>query len=194
MNEIQSASDSASWNHCPGGQNPADMLTRGISAETLINSEQWWQGPEWLSTEPCNWPKGQAFYDSLPEVQEERRKEHHVLHTAEEKGQELLNLSSYSRIMKPLRVTAWMLRFIKNSRNRQEQAWGSLTAEELEQAESYWIVRAQEAYRAGISTAGGTRSTNSETALLKPFVDVDGRVRVGGRLQNLPVLATGKHR
>lgn len=193
VNEIQSASDPASWNHCPGSQNPADMLTRGISAETLIESEQWWQGPEWLSTEPCNWPKGQVFYDSIPEVQEERKKEHHVLHTAEVKGPELLNLSSYSRIMRPLRVTAWMFRFIKNSRNKQERAGGPLTAEELEQAENYWIVKAQEAYRAEMGTAGGTRSTNSETALLKPFVDADGRVRVGGRLQNAQTDVTVRH-
>ncbi|KAM7309840.1 uncharacterized protein ISCGN_006825 [Ixodes scapularis] len=165
------------------------MLTRLIGAETLIESEQWWQGPEWLSTEPCNWPKVQVFYDSILEVQDERKKEHHVLHTAEEKGPELLNLSSYSRIMRPLRVTTWMFRFIKNSRNRQERAGGPLTAEELEQAENYWIAKAQEAYRAEMGSAGGTRSTNSETALLKPFVNADGR-ESNKPLQRLPASKT----
>jgi hypothetical protein len=37
--------------YCPTHQNPADLLTRGISATELENSQLWWNGPTWLGTE-----------------------------------------------------------------------------------------------------------------------------------------------
>ncbi|GFW67505.1 integrase_H2C2 domain-containing protein [Trichonephila clavipes] len=37
-----------SWRHCPGKDNPSDLLTRGISADSLINCEKWWKGPSFL--------------------------------------------------------------------------------------------------------------------------------------------------
>ncbi|XP_035206868.1 uncharacterized protein LOC118181786 [Stegodyphus dumicola] len=45
VNEIQSLSDTSAWAHCPGKQNPADLLSRGVSADILLNSDIWWHGP-----------------------------------------------------------------------------------------------------------------------------------------------------
>ncbi|GFT74529.1 hypothetical protein TNCV_1227691 [Trichonephila clavipes] len=36
-----------SWRHCAGKDNPSrSFLTRGISADSLINCEKWWKGPK----------------------------------------------------------------------------------------------------------------------------------------------------
>ncbi|GFS87210.1 uncharacterized protein TNCV_213361 [Trichonephila clavipes] len=39
VKEIRSLTDKDSWRHCPGKDNPSDLLTRGISADSLINCE-----------------------------------------------------------------------------------------------------------------------------------------------------------
>ncbi|CAN7982511.1 unnamed protein product, partial [Ixodes pacificus] len=115
---------------------------------------------------PCDWPKSLALCDSISAMQDERRRENHVLHTAEDATPELLNLSSYSRPLRPLGVTAWILRFFANSWNKRERAEGPLTAEELERAETYWIIKAQSAYRIEMATAGGSRSAKNDVTLL----------------------------
>ncbi|GFW36480.1 pro-Pol polyprotein [Trichonephila clavipes] len=48
VKEIRSLTDKDSWRHCAGKDNPSDLLTRGISADSLINCEKWWKGPSFL--------------------------------------------------------------------------------------------------------------------------------------------------
>ena len=45
---------SLSWRYCPTDCNPADLLTRGLSAQQFVNSTLWRSGPPWLSS-PINW-------------------------------------------------------------------------------------------------------------------------------------------
>ncbi|KAH9362471.1 hypothetical protein HPB48_015615 [Haemaphysalis longicornis] len=46
--EITTLTNPESWRYCPGEDNPADLLTRGVSVNTLRESRTWWTGPEWL--------------------------------------------------------------------------------------------------------------------------------------------------
>ncbi|GFY17145.1 reverse transcriptase domain-containing protein [Trichonephila clavipes] len=55
--EIQSNSDPSDWHHCSGRENPADYVSRGANIETIINSQFWIHGPQWLRTAKNNWPK-----------------------------------------------------------------------------------------------------------------------------------------
>ncbi|GFT78237.1 integrase catalytic domain-containing protein [Trichonephila clavipes] len=55
--EIQSNSDPSDWHHCSGRGNPADYVSRGANLETIINSQFWMHGPQWLHTTENNWPK-----------------------------------------------------------------------------------------------------------------------------------------
>ena len=45
----------AIWHHCPGVLNPADMASRGVTFEKLIQSD-WFQGPTWIRRKDA-WPK-----------------------------------------------------------------------------------------------------------------------------------------
>ena len=36
--------------------NPADLATRGISAQELSESQLWWHGPRWLRDPETSWP------------------------------------------------------------------------------------------------------------------------------------------
>ncbi|GFT98349.1 integrase_H2C2 domain-containing protein [Trichonephila clavipes] len=48
VKETRSLTDKDSWRHCPGKDNPSDLLTRGISADSLINCEKRWKGLSFL--------------------------------------------------------------------------------------------------------------------------------------------------
>ena len=37
-------------------QNPADLATRGVSTEELVNNQLWWHGPCWLGDQETKWP------------------------------------------------------------------------------------------------------------------------------------------
>jgi hypothetical protein len=46
--KIQHAISVSNWHHVRSAENPADVITRGVTVENLIRSQQWWHGPEWL--------------------------------------------------------------------------------------------------------------------------------------------------
>ena len=55
VTEILKNFPSANWSFTPSSDNPADLLTRGISTEQLKSSELWIHGPWWLS-DTFHWP------------------------------------------------------------------------------------------------------------------------------------------
>ncbi|XP_011858074.1 PREDICTED: uncharacterized protein LOC105555659 [Vollenhovia emeryi] len=46
--KIQHITGNIDWNHVPTDENPADLLSRGVPADVLEESELWWHGPPWL--------------------------------------------------------------------------------------------------------------------------------------------------
>ncbi|GFX08956.1 integrase catalytic domain-containing protein [Trichonephila clavipes] len=64
VNEITSLTDPHSWNHCTGKENPADFLSRELSADCLVSNSRWWTGAENLSD--SEFPKN--FQQVVPEL------------------------------------------------------------------------------------------------------------------------------
>ena len=62
------------WRHCPGKDNPADLASRGCSAEKLSRSSLWWGGPSWLTKAIDQWPKpGELTMDEKVFVEKEAK-------------------------------------------------------------------------------------------------------------------------
>ena len=134
-------------------QNPADLATRGVSAEALIDNQLWWHGPSWLSDDETKWPSWdfqqiddntldqmskqasspQIMNETPALIEMENKQEHSVKPVAPLE----LNEKNYSCLTRLLRVTAWVLRFIlkvkKKSTGKEE-----IKAEEIEQAKLMW--------------------------------------------------------
>ena len=53
--EITESFPASTWRYVPTSHNPADLLTRGISAHQLKTSDLWFHGPSWLTTTE-QWP------------------------------------------------------------------------------------------------------------------------------------------
>ena len=51
--EITESFPAAMWKYCPTTDNPADLLTRGIRAKLLADSNMWRYGPVWLLSGQC---------------------------------------------------------------------------------------------------------------------------------------------
>ena len=56
IHEILQGSTPSDWHHCPGVLNPADLPSRGLSANELKNSSLWWTGPDFIRNDVSTWP------------------------------------------------------------------------------------------------------------------------------------------
>ncbi|XP_049294150.1 uncharacterized protein LOC125769458 [Anopheles funestus] len=69
--EVQRYSHPRHWRHVPGSSNPADLVSRGMSAANFLKSRQWHSGPDWLALPASSWPSSNP--DSIDGVDLEIR-------------------------------------------------------------------------------------------------------------------------
>ncbi|XP_040077410.1 uncharacterized protein LOC120849287 [Ixodes scapularis] len=99
----------------------------------------------------------------------------------------VFDLERYNSATKVIRVTAWIKRFVKNCAKTADKRSGPLSSEELIEAETYWLTIAQnETFVPEITSLREDKQVDRKSTLgnLNPFLDSDGLVRVGGRLQH----------
>lgn len=65
VNEINQLSNIYEWQHCDGKSNPADFLTRGLTAKQLSESNVWKAGPMWLARSNEHWPSEYNLKSSM---------------------------------------------------------------------------------------------------------------------------------
>ena len=58
--EIRAASQPNQWKHCPGALNPADDVSRGLSAQQLLSNQRWFSGPAFLLKPEEEWPQAEV--------------------------------------------------------------------------------------------------------------------------------------
>jgi len=51
VKEIVKSFSADVWSYTPSSDNPADLLTRGITTQQLSSSQLWSQGPQWLASQ-----------------------------------------------------------------------------------------------------------------------------------------------
>jgi len=190
VTEIQTYTAPTQWKHCPGQDNPADYLSRGVNADQLKALDTWWRGPAWLATGVEFWPHDTGAIEQSPP--EERKPPLPVLHVRNPSL--LLDSSSYSSNWKLLCITAWIFRFIRNVW-RGHQSSGELIASEITQARMYWIKAVQtECFAAELDAL--QRNVNLPRDLkisqFNPFLD-NGLIRLGGRLQFADLSGDTRH-
>ncbi|GFQ65834.1 integrase catalytic domain-containing protein [Trichonephila clavata] len=191
--EIQENTDPVSWRHCSGKQNPADLLTRGITSRELINSEKCWHDPEWLKDSENLWPNLEGFESIVSETVELKSSLIVNLTITHEK---IIDPDKYSSLLKLLRVTAYIFRFV-NALRRKDFQKGPLASEELFKAEIFWVkVTQNDFYSSEITCIKSDKPLQKDSKLLclNPFLVDSGVLRVTGRLGKTTSLsANEKH-
>ena len=123
------------WNHCPGKDNPADVPSRGSRADVLKQSKKWWNGPTWLVEERGNWPTTQETTNFpegyLDEIKASDRSLQGLNPSASFVVQNnptqsagvssIIDMQRYSSFGKFIRVTVYLLRFLRNLRAKRDE-------------------------------------------------------------------------
>jgi hypothetical protein len=117
ISEILEHSQPTEWRHVPGIENPADECSRGLFPDEMMENYRWVNGPDFLQQEENAWP----ITIKLPEPSVEDPEVSAtnwiglVYGPAEENRLRSLleRNSNYDVVM---RIVAWILRFISNSK------------------------------------------------------------------------------
>ncbi|UYV71063.1 hypothetical protein LAZ67_8001573 [Cordylochernes scorpioides] len=131
VKEIHNLSSPESWRHIPGRLNPADLPSRGCSAESLKET-RWWEGPAWLKVSQEEWPKSTIIPD-LEIVYSERRKT--ILNTLCTTRENENLFGRYSHFLRIVRITAWIYRFFNNAKIDRRKIISDLSTEEITKSE-----------------------------------------------------------
>ncbi|XP_049769730.1 uncharacterized protein LOC126108506 [Schistocerca cancellata] len=201
VTEVQTHTTPTQWKHCPGPDNPADHLSRGLLGYQMNYLDIWWHGPPWLTRPPECWPNNDTpTMVRLPPEEKRKKTKSQVLSISTPTS--LLNLLKFSSYWKLIRITAWTLRFLHNIRQKNKSS-GELTATELSAAKMYWIrVGQRDSFPNELHALQNNLPLPRESKIARynPFLE-DGLIRLGGRLQctslnreqKHPVLLDGSH-
>ncbi|XP_055612618.1 uncharacterized protein LOC129759241, partial [Uranotaenia lowii] len=187
VSNIQTLTKGAKWNHVSGLQNPADHVSRGMDVDSFLKSTSWKSGPEWLSQPEEMWPKRDLA--DYPVNGKERRKTVVAVVKVESSYNPIFE--RYGSYVRLLRVTALMLRFANNCRQKGTEVHKTTielipTIDDITVAETRLVQLAQaDVFKLELKALKKSLplSTCSPIRLLSPYLDNEKVIRVGGRLQ-----------
>lgn len=188
ISEIQQITDLNSWYHVSSSENPADIISRGMSPQDLKSCSLWWHGPSFLSHPENLWPNNNHISNfkskKLDSETLELNSKSIVLTSTNSKFSLFEKFSDYNKL---INVTAYCLRFIHNLKlTKHTRQVGELTVFERENALATLITLAQtEAFSNDLVQLKSKNILKPQSKLksLNPFLDKNGILRVGGRLQ-----------
>ena len=194
INTILQHTTPQAWKHVPTTSNPADCASRGMMPAELLSHQLWWDGPDWLRTDPIEVPPQPP---RKPLCSPEQRV---VSCTLLQLPPLPILETHHSDYHKLLVTTAWCLKFIyilKHTRPPDPGPTVSLiTATELKQAEHYLVGRSQaRTFPADLQALlhGHALPASSRLKALVPFIDQEKLLRVGGRLCHSNLTLSQQH-
>jgi hypothetical protein len=197
VSEILNVTRSTQWHHVNTKDNPADCASRGIPPSQLADYELWWTGPQWLHTTDTCIVKSNAIH----ETELEMRLTTNVFNVNEIPKEYIIY--KYSSLIKLKRVVAYCLRFITNCKKSlnnkyvlSNESSEFLTIAELAESMKVCIKISQNVYfndEIDALSKGESVSKKSSVYFLRPFLDENNVLRVGGRLMNANLPRDSKH-
>lgn len=184
------------WRHVATKDNPADCASRGTTPIELIVHPLWWRGPSWLSEAEYKWPAQPAPEIHVEDLPEKRStvtslKANIISQTKRTYTVENELLKKRSNLHSIRRILAWIQRFryniVARKRGKIKVSNQQLTPKEIDDACLKLAQAAQHDCFQGemdCLTKNTMFPTNNKLKNLYPFIDADGTLRVGGRLQN----------
>ena len=214
--EIHTSQRHALWHHVRSKDNPADVLSRGISPSELKDHHLWWKGPAFLSETASNWSKKQDNLNFNVSSIITCSSYQTTLNPLKSKSTPIWDLiDKYSTLEKLLRITAYCVRFIslllrkidaqkQHNVNLKRITYSRviistktlyISADEMENSLSLWVYLTQKTYfqvEYSLLSAGKGLNSSNSMANLNPIV-VEHLIRVGGRLKHQVSNEDAKH-
>lgn len=197
VTKIQEATGQGEWKHVNTDDNPADLISRGARANSLADSSLWWEGPSWLKFDREYWPADRNQNNTLQNLPEEKPLKLSSLTCTENHENAIKKvINKYSSFNKIIRVIAYCTRFITNLLNKNEaRISGQLTLEEVQRSKVKVLryVQCDEFPSELKELKKGRSVSKGQLASLAPFLDKDGLIRVGGRINQSRLNYDSKH-
>lgn len=181
------------WLFCNSAYNSADFSTRGQTPRQMLQNKMWFQCPQILKEFP---PDGNLNINEIPAACLPEVKHKILIAKADPNPNTIFQLtehySNYSRLQ---RVTAYILRFVKNCKiSKPNRICGPITAKELNNSTLLLVKIVQDHFFNDLKTKLiNEKQCPKNLISLSPFIDNFNLIRVGGRLQNLKAPFESKH-
>lgn len=213
---IQRNTDLKCWKYVNTKDNPADLLSRGVKPSDLAGNKLWLHGPEWLSKPTSEWPAEQ-FPLSMPVGIDLELRVHTISEfkggldigrqSADREQMDRVPILEYTNNLEhALRIFSFVIRYANAlhdkykppTRNRRSAKLRiePPTGKERAWAMRYFIKKAQEEhFKAELSALQRKEKIPDKSKLepLKPILDENGIIRVGGRLDRANLTYERKH-
>ena len=182
LQKIRSLYNIEHWRYIESHRNPADVLSRGSLLNDLILNTLWFNGPDFLNDSSVQWP----IFD-LVKKSEEEAATHHIASDSNTCDVDLtfFDIEGFTDYMRLLRVTAMVLRFVRNIRKKvEDRNLSNINADDIEESKNMWIEYVQRDVKKD--------PTYKQLARDLRFREVDGIIRSQGRLENAPISFNSK--
>ena len=211
VHSIMQATRPSTWHHVPTAANPADCASRGIMPQELLRHPLWWEGPPWLKEDPVPMPKQPPRKELLEEhVPVNAVQQHSTL------AEDICNRSATYPLT--ISTAAWCLKFCHNLRHgrhpqpadkhlpletstlqfpvKPSSVVPILTGSERRAAE-LWLLQQSQARLFSNKRLAILKPKpllkSSRLRALKPWLDNNQLLRVGGRLANSNLSKSQQH-
>ncbi|XP_045533958.1 uncharacterized protein LOC123721012 [Papilio machaon] len=180
------------WSYIPTKENPADPASRGVAPEKLKSHELWWQGPLFLKDKyikrlTCEVPTTLELKETVSCM---------TVKSQESEDVEILTLlTKYSSLRKLITVIAYCRRWL-HLKNKDKVNTSFINFEEREEALTVCLKLSQGIeFRDEIENLKRDLPLQKKSRLLslKPFLDENEVLRVGGRLKHAHIQYQSKH-
>lgn len=196
---IKKVIPASQWSYIESKNNPADCATRGLYPKKLLNTSLWWTGPELLHT----FKSESQIEKSLNCLFTTNTEEKHVATTLKQTEENIIInlLIKHSSLTRVTRIIAWILRFCKNARSSNKTMIkydtvlhapaDYLVTKELNESMNIITKNVQRnEFETEYNLLSKNQPLSNKSPLCKfnPYLDKNGILRVGGRLNktNLP--------
>ncbi|XP_076089954.1 uncharacterized protein LOC143061985 [Mytilus galloprovincialis] len=197
VTEIRKLTNTQEWRYCPTKDNPADLLTRGLSASQFEQNTLWFNGPEWIS-DASKWPSWKPNDTTVlltsTDIEDSSTADKEI--DNQQGIHQIVQITRYSTLSKLLRITAYLLRFIRNCRSPilQRNKAKYVSREELQDATECWILNCQRTSFKDEMLHLKLKDTKPTVLVrqLRLYLNNKDAICRGGRIHNAPVCENTK--
>ena len=178
VNAINRLFDSSFWGHTPSAENPADLVTRGCTAQSLLHLSLWFEGPSWIlnATSWPQWPKSPPLSVTVAASVADQQ-----IMPSPPNICTIVDISRFNHYSRLLATSVYVHRFCFRTGIK-----GPPTTSEINFAETQWIRAQQQDFFPQVLDFLSTSNAVPARALpivrqLNLFLDDDGLIRAKGR-------------
>ena len=178
------------WFHVISEENPADLASRGVYPQSLVDNDLWWHGPRWLKASDESW-KNSVFQPSDIALEKKPLKCHFVYFSNHDDL-----LKRFSSLSKALRCISYVYRFFFHTHPKHKLNFKhtstDISQEEIGFVRNQLIIMSQKvAFPSEYKCLSSKASISSSSTILNlnPYISDDMVIRCCGRLEASPELS-----